>query len=423
MPTLYLTPVLPYDYRNWAGNHVWLHKPPLVLWAQAASMKMFGVHEFSLRLPSLLISTASVVVTYAIGGILFTPAIGLMAAAFQTFNGFLVDLMSGRRASDHVDTLLIFIFELGILGALIASRRSPRSTGLALGAATGFAYLTKSFLGILILPVWAAMRSQLGPRSGMAKELAIAGIFTALIAAPWTLYTALSFPLQATHERTSALRHITEVIENQGGPPWKYLWEMPRFFGELVYVPIAMAAFSVLKGTASAERRAVLLWLALPYLLFSAFATKMPGYVMVAAPAIFIVQAEFWVWLWQRRQSQSRSLNRRLFALCLFLLAFLPARHLLGPTGPLERRDRNPQWVRDLRALNAHIGAQQAVVFNIANPVDAMFYTPYTVYEYLPSAAQARALQQRGYRVYVFDDGTASQGQLPADVTVIRPDN
>jgi hypothetical protein len=296
-------------------------------------------------------------------------------------------------------------------------------TGLALGFAAGFAYLTKSFLGILMLPVWAAMRSQLGPRSAMAKELAIAGILTTLVAAPWTLYTSLAFPLEATYERTYALRHITEVIESQGGPPWKYLWEMPRFFGELVYVPLAMAVFSVLKGTASAERRATLLWLAIPYLLFSAFATKMPGYVMVAAPAIFLVQAEFWVWLWERRRSQGRSLNRGLLALCLFLLAFFPARHLLGPTGPLEHRDRNPKWVRDLRALNARIGAQQAVVFSIANPVDAMFYTPYIVYEYLPSAAQARALQERGYRVYVFDDGTAFQGQLPAGVTVIRPDD
>lgn len=420
VPTLYRTPVLPYDYRTWTSNHVWLHKPPLALWAQAASMKVFGVHEFPVRLPSLLISTASVVLTYAIGSILLTPAIELLAAGFQTFNGFLVDLTSGRRASDHVDTLLVFLFELGILCALVASRRRPRVTGVALGAVTGLAYLTKSFLGLLILPVWAAMRSQLGPRSTMVKELAIAGVLTAIIAAPWTLYTSLTFPLEAAYERTYALRHINEVMENQGGPPWKYLWEMPRFFGELVYVPIAMAAFWMFKGGASAERRAILLWLAIPYLLFSAFATKMPGYVMVAAPAIFLVQADFWVWLWQRRQLQPTSLNRALLAFCLFLLAVLPARHLLGPTGPLEHRDRNPKWVRDLRALNEQIGDQQAVVFNIANTVDAMFYTPYIVYEYLPSADQVRELRRRGYRVYLFEDGSAPHVQPPADVTVIR---
>src|SRR5688572_19622660 len=53
-PRLYHTPVLPYDHRAWTGNYIWMHKPPLALWLQAGSMKMFGVHEFALRLPSVL---------------------------------------------------------------------------------------------------------------------------------------------------------------------------------------------------------------------------------------------------------------------------------------------------------------------------------------------------------------------------------
>src|SRR5688572_6584369 len=117
-PRLYHTPVLSYDYRRWTSNYIWMHKPPLSMWLQAASMKIFGVHEFALRLPSVLVSTGAVIVTYSIGAILFTPAIGLLAGIFQTFNGFLVDLASGRRVSDHVDTLFIFLFELGFLVAL-----------------------------------------------------------------------------------------------------------------------------------------------------------------------------------------------------------------------------------------------------------------------------------------------------------------
>ena len=38
VPTLYDSPVLPYDYRDWMANHVWLHKPPLALWFAASSM-------------------------------------------------------------------------------------------------------------------------------------------------------------------------------------------------------------------------------------------------------------------------------------------------------------------------------------------------------------------------------------------------
>src|SRR5687768_9021004 len=28
-PTLYKDPALPYDYRDWSANHIWVHKQPL----------------------------------------------------------------------------------------------------------------------------------------------------------------------------------------------------------------------------------------------------------------------------------------------------------------------------------------------------------------------------------------------------------
>ena len=73
VPTLRLDPVLDYDFRNWESNHVWLHKPPLALWMQAASMRVFGVSEWPMRFPSLLVSTLSVVTTYGIGHVLMSP--------------------------------------------------------------------------------------------------------------------------------------------------------------------------------------------------------------------------------------------------------------------------------------------------------------------------------------------------------------
>lgn len=75
-------------------------------------------------------------------------------------------------------------------------------------------------------------------------------------------------------------------------------------------------------------------------------------------------------------QAEAQPAKRILFVVILFLLAVLPARHLLGPTGPLELRERNPQWARDLRGLTKRIGAENAVVFNAEGNIEAMFYTP-----------------------------------------------
>src|SRR4051812_1318969 len=53
VPMLRKGQLLPYDYQQWVGNTVWLHKQPLFLWQMALSMKLFGVSEFALRLPSI----------------------------------------------------------------------------------------------------------------------------------------------------------------------------------------------------------------------------------------------------------------------------------------------------------------------------------------------------------------------------------
>lgn len=402
IPRLYADPALPYDFRDWTGNHVWLHKPPLSLWIQAASMKMFGVAEIPLRLPSIVFSTLAVLVTFGIGRALFSPAAGVVAAAFHAFNGFLVDLAAGRRTSDHVDTLLITIVGAGILATLAVRKSHPGLTGVALGLACGLACMTKSFFGLLLVPIWIAIRLQYG-RSSLLRDVAVAGCVAFLVAAPWTIYSAAMFPREFGYESAYAWRHATEVLENQGGPLWNYIADLPRFFGELVYVPLAIAIISVFKGTAGPARRGMLLWVAIPYVLFSLMATKMPAYVMMAAPALFLIQADVWVDLNTRRAAATDARRRALLTAAIFVLALLPARHLLSPSGPLESRERNPEWVQDLRALNTTIGAERAVVFNIEAPIEAMFYTPYVVYADMPTTDQVHMLQDKGYGVYIYE--------------------
>lgn len=405
-PTLYADPALPYDVTDWTSNHVWLHKPPLALWLQAASMSMFGVAEVPMRLPSLIVSAASVLVTFAIGWLMFTPSIGLTAAIFQAVNGFLVDLASGRRASEHIDTLLVFLVEATILAALILERRKPRWIGVVLGIGCGLAWLTKSLAGLLIVPIWFLIRLPHSTRVVLLRQCGVAALVALALILPWTLYAGIVFPVEARHEAAYALRHITEALEGQGGPPWSFLVEMPRYFGELIYLPLIFGVASVIRKTAPASRKAMLLWIALPYLLFSLVATKMPGYVMVAAPALFLIQGELWMDVYRRFNQQATSGPKIVLGIALVLLAFLPARHLLNPSGPLEAKD-DPQWARDLRDLNATIGPGKAVLFNVKTPIEAMFYTPYVAYDCDATPEQVADLRERGYRVYRYDARTA----------------
>lgn len=272
VPTLYADPVLPYNPDDWYSNHIWLHKPPLALWIQAASMRTFGAWEIPLRLPSVVFATAGVVATFAIGRIVFSPAVGLVAAILHALNGFLVDLASGRRASDHVDTLLIVMVEAGILVALLTQQHSPRLTSIALGIVCGLGYLTKSLPALLLLPIWGLMRWQLHARANLVRDIAMSALFAVVVASPWIVYASTAFPLEWQRESTYAWRHVIEPLETHGGRPWQYVKDLPRDFDPLVYIPLGFAFGSVMFGAAPPARRAMLMWVAVPYALFSVMA-------------------------------------------------------------------------------------------------------------------------------------------------------
>lgn len=65
-PMLRVYPIMPYDYKAWCCNHIWVHKQPLFLWQMALSMKIFGVNEIAMRLPSAVLGTITVLFIYQI---------------------------------------------------------------------------------------------------------------------------------------------------------------------------------------------------------------------------------------------------------------------------------------------------------------------------------------------------------------------
>ncbi len=457
LPTLYDHPLLPYDYRDWRHNHIWLHKPPLALWLMAAAMRLLGTDEIAMRLPSLLLSTLAIFLTYVIGAALRGTRTGLLAAAFQAVNGYLLQLPGGRVAVDHVDTALLFCVELGICCAVLQARgrrgaaedppggRSWWGWTAAVGAACGLAVLAKWLPGLLPAAVWLALVWRRERPRRVALGLALLAACCAAVALPWQLYCRAAFPLESSWEAAYNSQHLLVPIEGLGGPPWYHLLRMPRFFGELIWVPVAWFLLSLVprwralwgddQPPRPAARAALAVWLLLPYAAFSIAATKLGGYVMIAAPALFIIQASSWVWLCDRRPQAAgrtdaagepvpgrqappipapvRPAAGRWAAaggrwLLLVLLPLLPLRYTVERLKIRATYDRNPPWARALRALPARLGPGPVVLFHLDRPIEAMFYTPYpAAYAELPTPAQARRLLDAGYRVVVLDAASA----------------
>ena len=116
-------------------------KPPLFFWLQAASMKLFGVNEFSARFVNAIIGIITMLVVYTIGRRRFDATFGLTwALAFAC--SFLPHVFFKSGIIDPTFNLFIF---LGFTFASSVLQRSDRAGRLRLAALAGL------FIGLAIL--------------------------------------------------------------------------------------------------------------------------------------------------------------------------------------------------------------------------------------------------------------------------------
>jgi Dolichyl-phosphate-mannose-protein mannosyltransferase len=197
-PKLYAKALLDYNYRSWASNHIWLHKPPFALWTIAFSFKIFGMSEFAGRLPSLFFSISCVYWTHQIALLLFkNRKIAIIAAFLHSINGLILEIGAGRISTDHIDTTFFFLLECSVYLSLCHYRQNKYSLLIIIGMLTGIAVLTKWYIGLFIIPLFFL--------SNISKERVwktiVQTILIAIISIPffytWQNYIMSYFPQEA----------------------------------------------------------------------------------------------------------------------------------------------------------------------------------------------------------------------------------
>lgn len=311
--------------------------------------------------------------------------------------------------------LFIVLIELGMALAFAWSRRPRRSAPLLIGLVVGLAVLTKWWAAMLVVPVLVLLGYRRRSLLSLAAATAVVLLAVAGVVGPWLMYIHAAFPREAAWEASYTLRHVIEPIEGQPSSPWYYVVQMPRFWGELLYLPLGWFLIRVIRGRASREEQALALWFLVPFVVLTIAVSKMPGYVMIAAAPVFLIQASFWHRLSQWRSHGWTEGIRRLL---LVLLLVLPFRYCFEVMHPFRARERNPSWARALRALDGQL-PDRAVLFGVDHEIEAMFSTRYTAYPFLPSAAQLAIVRNEGRDVAVCAEG-ALPPQLVADPRVAK---
>jgi 4-amino-4-deoxy-L-arabinose transferase-like glycosyltransferase len=165
------------------GGLISIDKPPLGLWLQVLSAKIFGFAPLALLLPEALAGVASVAVLYVI----VRPRFGTLAAcaAALTLAGFPAFVAVSR--DNNVDTLLILLMTLACGAALRATETGRLRELLASALLVALAFNTKALAAYLVVPGIAAgyLCCAPGPLRRRCVHLLLAGLLCGVVSFAW----------------------------------------------------------------------------------------------------------------------------------------------------------------------------------------------------------------------------------------------
>jgi 4-amino-4-deoxy-L-arabinose transferase-like glycosyltransferase len=173
-----------------SGGLVTIDKPPLALWAQVASAKVFGFSPLSLLLPEAIMGVLTVALLYRIVSRGFGPAAGLAAAlALAVFPSFV-----GIVRDNGVDPLLILLMLLACGAALRAIETGRWRTLVWCGVLVGLAFNAKTLAAFLVVPGIALGYAVCAPApfSRRVLQLMAAGLAMVLVSAAWIAFVDLT---------------------------------------------------------------------------------------------------------------------------------------------------------------------------------------------------------------------------------------
>ena len=399
-PMLYKDPLLPFDYENWTANHVWLHKQPLPLWGIAGSISLFGNHPWAVRLPSCLLVLLGLFFFWRLSKRWFGREVAFISAMLFSFNGLIIELASGRGATDHPDIFFMFFVLLGVYLAQKYADTKSMFFNVLCGVAIGAAVLCKWLPGLIVLPLWMILTSSTSVQNlkKNAFPLLILLATVLIVALPWQIYIHTYFPEEAAWESLMNRKHLSEVIEDRGGGPLFHLWNLGRMLGELVYVPLAMFIYFIGLYRNNKVFQATLVWMMVPFVFFSIVQTKMQAYLLFSFPAYFMIIG--WTFMWIYHRSKEMKLPKLMhFGALLFLI--LPARLCIERMKIMDHRERKPDYIEQIEDLKKL--PSNTVVLDHPHAIQVMFFTDLTAYDYLPNPEKINRLIDLGYDVVIHD--------------------
>jgi 4-amino-4-deoxy-L-arabinose transferase-like glycosyltransferase len=294
---------------DWITLHVdgirYLEKAPLLYWMMAGSFRIFGVHDWSARLPLALAALALMCSVYFLGRRMFAASAGFWAALAccialgpYIFTRFLIpDLL----------VALWFAISLGFFILTFEKQQPARWTCWGFAACCALNVLTKGLIGLVFpaaaIGLYLLVTGQLRYLAKM-RPFSSAAVFL-LITAPWHIGAGLRNPSEGDVRgffwfyfiNEHFLRYLNKrVPRDYDTVPLLLFWGfvLVWLFPWSTFLPQALVEVPLFRrkdwaSSQAARAKVVLLLGALFVLLFFSFSTRQEYYVLPALPALALL--------------------------------------------------------------------------------------------------------------------------------------
>jgi 4-amino-4-deoxy-L-arabinose transferase-like glycosyltransferase len=190
-------------------------KPPLSLWVQALSARIFGLHPLSLLVPQAVMGIAAAVLTYDLVRRRFGRAGGFAAGLVLVLTPITV-AMSRHNNPDELLTLCC----VAALWFAVRALEDARTKWLLLsGVCVGLGFEAKMGVALMVVPGIALAYFWVAPRGRIAavRQLLVSGVGLAVVGLAWPILVTLTPAADRPWISGTADNSIWSLIFNYNG--------------------------------------------------------------------------------------------------------------------------------------------------------------------------------------------------------------
>lgn len=412
VPFLHTNHSIGYDYKMWVGNEVWLHKQPLFIWQIALSIKLFGINELSVRIPSILMHAFTSVFIYFLGKNLLNKYVGIISSILFSISFYQLELITGKYSTDHNDVAFLFYCTGSFWAWFNYIKTNNRYWLILIGLFSGGAVLIKWLLGLIVYVIWFIINLTYGKKNDFSNflDILISAFISFIIFIPWQLYILYNFPKEAHHEYTYNSLHIYEAIEGHS-EKWNFHFNegINELYGNGVLVPWVLLLGVIIvyrKSTVTSLKLFFLFIIVFVYVFFTLVATKMLSYTIITSPFFFIsIGASIYY---------TCNVFKRFRFLLIFLMTIIAGLGFLN-LNKIENKHsllNNKAKILEkeyIKYLDQKLNGKEFVVFNFKTTpfgnISAMFYTDYEIYQSIPTKLEIEHLKLMNKNISCIDLG------------------